>query len=276
MEKHGSTKAALLVALAGVSWSFAGILGRYASWSALSLAGYRAAIAALLLGMIRKSYRPVNTHWNWIGALGVMLTSLLFMYANKLTSSANAIVLQYASTAVVILLQLLIMKIRPKRVDVVAAAFVMLGVVLCFCQNLGRGRLLGDVIALISAFTWAMVFFAGRMPGVDSLAYTYQGNLLLSIAIIAVPFDPGVRAGGLNSLLAASAMAVCLFAGYFCFSTGMRMKISPVTASIVSNIEPVLNPLWVMLFLHESPGILSICGTAVVLITATLYSLRKN
>ena len=275
MERDAQKRAALLVALAGACWSFAGLLSRFTTWSGFSLAGYRATIAVLLLGIIRKSFRPRNTLWNWIGALGVASTATLFMISNKLTSAANAIVLQYAMTAIVIVVQIVFFKVRPRRMDVGAAALVLLGVVLCFCQGLGRGQFLGDLLAFASAFTWAMVFLAAQMPGVDSLSYAYQGNLLAGLFLLYMPFDPAVRASAPVEWIVPTAMGLCLGLGYICFTRGMRAKLSPTVASIVANVEPVLNPLWVLIFLGEAPGMLSFLGAAVVLVTVTVYSLRS-
>ena len=274
MERKGQMRAALMVALAGVCWSFAGVLSRFTDWSSFSLAGFRSIIAILLLGAIRKSFRPRNTLWNWMGALGVASTSTLFMIANKLTSAANAIVLQYAMTAIVIVVQIAFFHVRPRRLDVQAAALVMVGVVLCFCQGLGRGQFLGDMVAFGSAFTWATVFLAARMPGVDSLSYAYQGNLLACLFLLYMPFDPAVAASGASGWLVPTAMGLCLGLGYVCFALGMRSQLSPTVAAIVANIEPVLNPLWVLIFLGETPGVFSVLGAAVVLITVTAYSLK--
>ena len=55
-------------------------------------------------------------------------------------------------------------------------------------------------------------------------------------------------------------------------SIGMQ-KTEPITAAILANLEPVLNPVWVYLFLGENPGTLSILGAAIVLIAATVYSI---
>ena len=264
----------LFMILAGVSWSFAGVLGKFSSWSALSLAGWRSVVAILVLGMARHSFRPANTLWTWIGAVGVALTGLLFMLANKLTSSANAIVLQYAMTAIVILYRLMVQRQKPSRMDVLAAVLVMLGVALCFGQNLGQGRLAGDLLAFASAITWAAVFLAAKMPGVDPMSYSYQGNLLCALCCVNFLFDGQVRAGGAMGFLVATAMGVCLALGYLFFSLSMRGTIDPTVAAIIANVEPVLNPLWVLLFLGEDPGWMSVAGALVVLATVTLYSLK--
>ncbi len=274
--KNRQALSIISVILAGVSWSFAGVLGKFTEWSALSIIGFRCIIATLLLGAYRRDFRPRNTKANWIGALGVIATSALFIYANKRTSPANAIVLQYAMTAIVIVLQAVLFKMRLRRLDVTAAILVLGGVVLCFCQNFGGGRMIGDIVAIMSAFTWAIVFLAVRMDGADSVSYSYMGNMLGCAFAINLFFDPAVKAGGLQGALAPAAMGICLALGYLFFAIGMRRGISPAVAAVVSNIEPVLNPTWVFLFCGENPGTLSIIGAAIVLITVTVYSLLNN
>ncbi len=272
-KKGGPGRAALLVALAGVVWSFAGVLGKFAPWNAFSLAGLRAFMAMIFFGLMRRDFRPVNTLPNWLGGVGAIATGVLFMLANKLTSAANAIVLQYAMTAVVIAVEALFFRVRPKKIDIAAACTVMIGVVLCFWQGLGKGSLLGDTLALLSAFTYSLVFLAARMPGIDVKGYVYQGNLLGCLLLLAMPFDPGVASGGVTGWLVAIAMGVCLTLGYLCFVRGMEMGISATVAAVVSNVEPVLNPTWVFLVLGENPGALTMVGALVVLGAVTAYSI---
>lgn len=72
--------------------------------------------------------------------------------------------------------------------------------------------------------------------------------------------------------LAAAAMGLCVAGGYLFFSLGMRAGVSPVTAAIVSNVEPILNPTWCFVFRGENPGALSIAGAVVVLGAVTVYT----
>ena len=54
---------------------------------------------------------------------------------------------------------------------------------------------------------------------------------------------------------------------------------SPIFTVLLSNLEPVLNPIWVALFLPrlgEVPGGLALLGSALVLVTAGVYSLTGN
>ena len=107
------------------------------------------------------------------------------------------------------------------------------------------------------------------------MSYSYQGNLIAALLVLYMPFDAGVTANA-GHFIAALGMGACLTLGYLFFSAGMRQGVSPVTAAIVSNIEPILNPTWCFLFLGENPGVLSIAGALVVLAAVTCYTVLSS
>ena len=269
-----AARPALMTLLSATLWSFSGILGKTVQWHPLTVVALRALIAALLLGKLRGSYKLKFDRPTIVGSLGVFLTSTLFITANTMTTAANAIVLQYAMPAIVITLCAVVEKRRPARADVITCAVVMLGIVGCFAESFGQGRLLGDALALLSAFTYAAVFFAARMPGADPQAYTYQGNLLSCVLLLTIPFDTSFSFDP-GQWLIVILMGLCLTGGYLFFSLGIKYGTSPVAASLISNAEAVLNPTWVFLFYGENPGLLAILGAAVVLGAVILYSLRQ-
>ena len=274
MQSNDQGKGAIYIILASVAWSFAGVLSKWAPWSAFSLVGARALVTVIVFGISRKSFKPVFSKGTWLGAIGVALTSALFIIANKLTTAANAIVLQYAMPIVVILGSWIFWGQKPGKVDVTAMLLTLGGVVLCFVGGFGRGSLLGDSIALFTAFTFALVFFAARLPDTDPMNYTFLGNLICSLFLFYIPFDPHFVINA-QALLSALAMGICLAGGYYFFTAGMRSKVHPVTASIVANVEPVLNPFWTFLFLGENPGPYSVIGAALVILSVSVYGVVK-
>ena len=72
--------------------------------------------------------------------------------------------------------------------------------------------------------------------------------------------------------LTAIALGFCLAGGYFFISKSMR-NVSPVSAALLSNLEPILNPVWAFLLVGERPGRLTVVGAAIVLAAATVYAL---
>ena len=268
---------AIQVALGAICWSFAGVLGKWLPWNALTINGLRSLVAAIVMGLTRRSFRVRLTRGTVLGALGVMLTSILYMAAMKLTTSANAIVLQYAAPAFVILFCWLFYGQRPDRCSVVTAALIMLGVVLCFADRMGGGRLAGNLLAILSAVTFALVFFCARMPDTNPADYSYLGLIMCVPSAVFGFFDPAMSARP-TQWLAVAGLGVCLAGGYYFVSAAMG-RVSPVFAVLLSNLEPVLNPIWVALLLPqlgEIPGGLSLLGAAVVLVTAAAYSMMPG
>lgn len=280
MQQKNGIKGPLLVILSAVSWSFSGVLSRGTQWNGFSKAGVRAIIAVLIYAAVRKSFKVKLTRHTVIGALGVMLTSVLYMIALSYTSSANAIILQYSMPVFVIFIDWLLFHLKPSAIDLGAVVLVAAGVILCCMQSMGGGAFFGDMISLLSGLTFAMVFIVSRFKGVNTMDYTYLGILLCVPCTVSVLFDPNVHfavteavslstiAGEWFSMLL---MGLSLVGGYIFLAMGMRGT-SPITAAILENLEPVLNPVWVFFFYGEDPGIYTILGAILVLVTVTVYT----
>ncbi len=270
---------ALQVILAGVCWSFAGVFCKYIPWSAITIIGFRGLIASLLLGLSKGSFNVKLTKANVLGAFGMAATSVLFLSATKLTTSANAITLQYAMPVFVILFCFLIFREKPTKLEIISTLCVLAGVVLCSWEGLtsGGGKLTGDLLGIASAVTYALVYFSVKLPGADSKEYVYLGALLNIPLMLYAPLDQSF-VFNIKYLLCIIAMSAVFAAGYFFISRSFS-NVSPITSAILSNFEPILNPVWVYIFLGEDPGIYTIIGAAVVIISATAYavlSMKKN
>lgn len=264
-----------MIALAALLWSAQGVLGKAGTWGSLSLVGVRAIFASFVLGCVRKDFRLPKRPAEWIAGTFVALTALLFLCTNKLTSASNAIILQYTMPVFVMLLGVIFLRKKPTAAEIAVSACVLSGVFLCASGSTGQGNLLGDGLALLSAITYAGVFSAGKLLHVDAKDYSYTGNLLCLLFLLAIPFDPSFDFKPLNVLSAAS-MGLTVGLGYAAFAKGLSEGVQPVTAAIISNIEPVGNPVWVFLFLGEAPPALSLIGFAIVLTAVTVHGACLN
>ncbi|NLH00269.1 MAG: hypothetical protein GX491_23180, partial [Chloroflexi bacterium] len=94
-----SGAAMLQMALCAAMWSIAGIFIKLVPWNAFVIAGFRSLGAAfVLLAYIKASGMKLRlTKRTAAIALVTGATFLLFISANKLTTAANAIALQYTS-----------------------------------------------------------------------------------------------------------------------------------------------------------------------------------
>ena len=118
-------------------------------------------------------------------------------------------------------------------------------------------------------------FLYAAEPAVNLLICTtpeYHVLVTLPLWVLSAIFHPLLPLALASLLLS---LGVCLAAGYYFFTAGMRTRVHPVTASIVANVEPVLNPFWTFLFLGENPGPYSILGAALVILSVSVYGVMK-
>ena len=265
---------ALQVLAAATCWSFAGVFTKWLPWNSWTIIGLRALVCTIVLGLSRRSFKVKLSPGNILGALGMAVTGVLFLSATKLTTAANAIVLQYAMPIFVIGLCWIFYHQKPSRIDVLTAVCVLAGVVLCSWEGFtgGGGKLVGDLLAIGSAVSYSLVFFCARLPETSAQDYSFLGGMLSVPFSICAFFDPNMSAQPTH-WLAVIAMGLCLAGGYFFISKSLS-NVHPVTSALVANLEPVLNPLWVFLFLGENPGVYTIVGMVVVIATVTIYSLK--
>ncbi|MCR4621423.1 MAG: DMT family transporter [Clostridiales bacterium] len=273
-------KGSLLVALSGISWSFSGVLGKSLAWSSLSKAGVRSVVAVLLFALVRKGFRLRLTKSTLIGGLGVALTSLLYLTALSLTTSANAITLQYSMPVYVALFDFLLFRKKPSLKQLVLLPLLLAGVALCCAgDSVGeplRYAYLGNIAALLSAVSFSVVFLASRIENCSTTDYTYFGNLITLLLIAFLPFDPSVRFGldavALTDWLRAGLMGASLGLGYIFLALGLKTA-SPLDAAVLENLEPALNPVWVFLFIGERPDLTGILGCGLILLSVILFAL---
>lgn len=263
----------LYIVFAAIFWSFGGLLGKLIPWSGLSIAALRGIFAAITIALYRRSFSFKLNKPILLAGLSLTLTTILFMIANKMTSSANAIVLQYTSPVFIILLTLIIDKQKPKKRDIFAIFGVLLGICLFFFDQFKNGQYLGDLIALASGLSFAGVFFANKLPNASPIDATYIGNLLSFIILPFVLFDMSFQLNQ-NPTIWMYIIFMGIFQlgfGYIFFSLGIKQS-SATSSSIIATLEPILNPLWVFIFLGEKPSILALIGGMIVLLTVTIYN----
>lgn len=273
--RHKSNTGLCWIAVAAILWSVQGVLGKSNPWNSLSLVAVRSVFAAVTLGICRHSFRLPKGKNNVFAAFFVAATGLLFLAANNLTTAANAVVLQYVMPVFVILTGWIVWHKKPSGRDIVCCAVMLAGVVMCFLGGVSGGSLIGNILALLSAGTFAGVYLSAGSKDCDVPGYAYLGALFSACLLPAVFFDRTFSLS-LPGMVSAAGMGICVGLGYSCFACGFRKNADPVTASVISYLEPVLNPVWVALFLGEKVDTVSGIGILTVLITAVIYSVLSK
>lgn len=259
---------------AGLLWSLGGLLIKSVDWNPLAIAGGRSAIASLLLFVWLR--RP-NFTWSPAqlgGALAYTATVILFVAANKLTTAANAILLQYTAPIYTAILGTRFLGERVTKSDWVTIAVVISGVSMFFIDHLTFGGLSGNLLALISGLTFAsLAVFLRKQKDGSALESVLLGNLFT--ALIGLPFMFHGLPGGRSWIGLILLGIFQLGLSYVLYSAALKY-ISSLEGILIASIEPILNPLWVFLVIGEKPGPWALIGGAVVLIAVTSRSVLKS
>ena len=265
----------LFVFLAAVLYSIGGLCIKVIPWNGLSINGGRNMVALLVIGgyLLATRHRPRFNRWILVGAVCICGTNTLFTVANKLTTAANTIVLQFTAPIFVILLSVVFWKRRPQKLDLIACGVVLVGVLCFFVDSLEAGGMAGNILALLSGLSYAGVFLLNDLPDSDPISSVFWGDVM-SVAI-GLPFlvrETDLSLVPMTSLVILGAFQVGL--AYILLTIGLRTT-PAVTASLVSGIEPVLNPILVAVFYHETIGPLALLGAAIVVGGVVIYNVLR-
>ncbi|MBQ9411500.1 MAG: EamA family transporter [Oscillospiraceae bacterium] len=274
MKEKTSWTGALCMFLASVCFSTGGLLVKLIPWSALAINGARNLTGAAVIGayLLARRHKPVFNKAVALGALSLIGVTSLFTVANKLTTAANAIVLQFTAPVFVIVFMALFFHTRPTRADLGACAAVLAGVVLFFIDGLQAGNLTGNLVAILSGVCYAGVFLMNASENADALSSCFFGQLAAGVAFTPLCLrETDYSASTLLAVLALGAVQVGL--AYILFSEGIR-RTAPVTASLITGLEPVMNPLWVALFYGETVSPLAAAGAAIVVGSIVAYNIH--
>ena len=264
--------AVLCVFLASVGFSTGGLFMKLIPWNALALNGARNLIGSAVIGiyLIVRRHRLVFSRQVFIGAVSLFGVTTLFAVANKLTTAANAIVLQFTAPVFVILLMAILYHVRPKKLDIVTCVAVLLGVCLFFIDGIRAGNWLGNLAAVVSGICYASVFMMNTGKNADALSSCFLGQLAGGLLFTPLCFSESDFS--LPTVAAVLALGVIQVGGaYILFSEGIR-NTPPVTASLITGMEPIMNPVWVALFYGETISPLSVVGSVIVIGSIVAYN----
>lgn len=266
-------RALLLLLLTAVLWSLGGVLIKWVNWNPVAIAGTRSLIGAALIWMVFR--RELRFTWTFDligGAVAYAGTVVLFVIANKLTTAANAILLQYTAPIYVALFSPWFLGERADRRDWLTLLVMLCGMALFFMDELSLDGYLGNGIALVSGlcFAWLTLFLRRQKNG-SALPSLLLGNLLAGV--IGLPFmfqSMPDLSSGVGLLLMG---VVQLGLPYILYALALR-HVRAVEGILIPMIEPVLNPVWVFLMMGEQPSPLALVGGAIILGAVLFRALR--
>ncbi len=275
MRDPAHTRSVGLLVGGALCWSLAGVLFKYVAWSGLAAAAGRGLIAALFL--LAVSWRALRFTWSPLqlgAAAAYAACTVLFTLANKMTTAANAILLQYTAPVWIALLGAWLLGEHPTRADWATIAAVLGGLALFFYDGLQLHHLPGILVALASGLGFAvMTILMRKQKAGSALESIILGNFLsVLVGLPALWHAPALSAGGWTALLLLGVVQLGL--SYLLYAKAIR-HVTALEAVLIPVLEPILNPVWVMLTVGERPSRYALLGGLVVLGAVTLRAISS-
>ena len=262
-------KAIAITCFVALMWSLAGFNIKMIEWSPYAIAAGLSLVAVILLApmVLRKGFQKIDRYVIG-GAICYAAFNYCFITSTTLTSSAIAIMMQYTAPIYVALLSWLFLRERVGWADIISVGFVFLGMIFFFLDSNSGGSLKGNIVSIFNGITFAgiSIFLRLQKDGNPALSM-YLGNVISAVAGLPIMWNAGMPDTiSLLFLLLAGLLVAVSYTLYAKASTGL----SALETVLIPIIDPVMNPVWVFLFLDERPGALTIVGAAVILVSVTI------
>jgi len=258
----------LFIVLAAVLWSLSGVVVKseaLASLDPLAIAFYRSLFAGLAL----LPFVPFR-HWVFSPVLiGMALvfggTVVTYILALRCTTAANVIFLQCSSTVWTALFTAILLRERPDTRSLIGIACAVPGVAVIIAFGHGGSSVewMGVALGLLSGVGYALVIVAMRHLRYLKPVWLIVVNNLggaLTLAIWLLVLQGQIPSPSTTQSLVLVAFGVVQLAiPYILFAHGLRTVSAP-EAGLITLVEPILNPIWVLLVHHEQPRAATIVG----------------
>ena len=252
------------IVLAAILWSTGGVFVKLLPQNAYTILSYRSILAGSVFFLFfGKKLLKMNGR-AWLNAAFYCLLVLSFVVATKLTTAANAILLQYTGTIYVLLAEPYFFKLKMERVNVVTIIVCAIGMVILVSGDLSSGDMLGNLIALGSGILFAALFIGQRLNAPEYQAGSiFWGNMMMGL--IGLPFLlqsplPTLPEAGMLAFLGIFQLGL----GYLLFTYGLK-RVLAIEGALLAMLEPILNPVWVLIFYGEKPSLAATFGGIIII-----------
>lgn len=267
------TVAMLEMLLCAALWSIAGIFMKFLPWNGFALAGLRSLIAGATIA-IYMLVTKIPFRCNRRTLISGFLTGsvyICFTVSNKLTTAASAIVLQFTDPVFIVILSALLFHKKPKRADVTAVLITLLGIALFFFDQLTPGNLLGNCVAILAGFFMACMYMTvGTLPEEERFSAILIGQtftFLVGLPAVILT-HPALTGWTILCILVLGVFQLGI--AYILFAKA-SLYCPPLACALLAALEPLLNPVWVLLFNGERPGPYALIGGVIVITAVTLW-----
>ena len=280
LKKH----AVLLILLGGTFMSFVGLYMRLlAQADGFQILFYRSFSLCLMVGLVcclRRKVTPLNflksiDKNDFLIGLVLSLAFACYVFAMIYTTVASTLLILSATPFMAATIGWLWISERPEPITWVAMAFASAGIYFMVKSGHQLGNNVGNVLALLSGFWFALMLVLARKSSKDDiLGGTFIGGVICIIigACMAFLVGTGLKILTLDLFIILGMGAFGIGIG-IAFVTWGASYVPAAEVSVLVLIESVLGPIWPWLFLQETMSLSEIFGGALVLISVAVFAL---
>ena len=257
--------AILLLIVTGIIWSSGGLFIKLIPWSPISIAGIRSGLSALVIYIYRRSAAIYLGKYVWAGAISYSVMVICFVFANKITTSGNVILIQYATPIYVALFSFSFLGEKANIADWVSIIVIFLGLSSFFYEDLSYFQFWGNILSILSGIGFAGLTLCMRKEKkANPVDCVLMGNILTFL--VCIPFYKNGVTLDIKPWVSIIFLGVIqLGLSYIFFSIAIKY-VKALDAIIYPVIEPLVNPLLTFLFLGELMSNTAVFGGALIII----------
>jgi drug/metabolite transporter, DME family len=258
-------KGIIAILAAALLWSTGGILVKLVSLSPMQISFSRCFFASLVFLVLFKKKLLLVNWFTFLNAFFYAALLTLYVFATKMTTAANAIFLQYTAPIYVLLLEPILNKTKYEKLNIITISVCFIGMILFFTGKLSPSGINGNLLALLSGATFA-AFLLGMRKNDHKYQFSsiFYGNII--VVLLLLPSMFGLKSISLPDFTMLAFLGIFqIGVAYAIFSYGLK-RVLAVEASLLSMIEPVLNPVWVLIWYGEVPSFYAIIGGMIILL----------
>ena len=276
----------LNVLIAALLFSTGGAAVKACTLSAWQVASFRSGIAALaMLLLLPDARRGWSIRVLPVG-IAYAATMVLYVLGNKLTTAANTIFLQSTAPLYIMLLGPWLLREPIRRRDVGYMAALAAGMALFFVGQqpavaTAPNPLAGNLAAGGAGLTWGLTIMGLRWLGREgtggrdqSVTAVVCGNALAFLACL--PLALPVASSQPADWALVTFLGVFQIGVAYAFLTRGVRRVSALEVSLLLLLEPVLNPVWALLFHGERPGSWAALGGAIIIAATAVNTLSSR
>ncbi len=270
------------IVLAVLLWSTGGLLIKFTSLDAFTVNLGRSFFAALTVAAFTYKKGLRLDKFTFLSSLMYAGTLSCFVYANKTTTAANAIFLQYTAPIYILILAPFILKERFRFTDLLTVIFCLAGMSLFFLEpqnaanKLASDVFTGNIVALASGVFFGLYFILLRHPrslSKNPALSVFYGNIIIVLLMLPIVLKnpPQIATNDILAILFLGIFQIGI--AYTLFTYGIARGVRSLDASIIGFIEPLLNPVWVFVFLGETPSKWALIGGFIIIVTVVIHTI---